>query len=101
MDELRPDPSNPDATTLVEDTRKLANDAQSYYMQLRRDNPLGRAYRENPYAVVAAALGFGYVLGGGMFTPFTRRALRMGMRALVLPMVATQIKSLTQPPEAP
>jgi hypothetical protein len=90
-----------DGQRLVEDTRKLANNAQDYYMQLRRDNPLGRAYRENPYAVVAAAIGVGYVIGGGLFTPFTRRVLRMGMRALVIPMVATQIKSLTQPPDSP
>jgi hypothetical protein len=87
-----------DSQRLVEDTRRLAHDAKDYYMQLRRDNPLGRAYRENPYAVVAAAVGIGYVLGGGLFTPFTRRVLRMGMRALIIPMVAAQIKSLTQPP---
>ncbi|MEP6652999.1 MAG: hypothetical protein ABJA82_06545 [Myxococcales bacterium] len=39
----------------------------------------------NPYAVVAAAVGVGYVLGGGLFTRLTARivgtALRMGITA--------------------
>jgi hypothetical protein len=84
---------------LLEDTRALAHHAQDYYRQLQADNPIRHAYEQNPYAVIAGAIGFGYVLGGGLFTPFTRRVFRMGMRALVIPLVAGQIKALTQPPD--
>lgn len=41
--------------------------------------------RRNPYGLVAGALGVGFVLGGGLFTPFTASiisaALRMGVIA--------------------
>jgi hypothetical protein len=34
----------------------------------------------NPYGMMAAALGVGYVLGGGIFSPLTARILGLGMR---------------------
>ena len=47
--------------------------------------------KRNPYGTVAAALGIGYVLGGGLFTPLTARivrlGLRIGMRLAVLPLL--------------
>lgn len=39
----------------------------------------GRVDR-NPYGMLAAALGVGYVLGGGIFSPLTGRILGMGLR---------------------
>jgi hypothetical protein len=36
--------------------------------------------RRNPYGTVAAALGIGYLLGGGLFSPLTARILRVGLR---------------------
>ncbi|HVR61458.1 MAG TPA: hypothetical protein VMU50_06130 [Polyangia bacterium] len=39
----------------------------------------GRVNR-HPYGTLAAAVGFGYVLGGGFFTPLTARILRLGFR---------------------
>ena len=45
----------------------------------------------NPYGMVAAALGVGYVLGGGLFSPVTRfvlgAGLRIGLGATVLPLL--------------
>jgi hypothetical protein len=34
----------------------------------------------NPYGMMAAAIGVGYVLGGGIFSPLTARILGLGMR---------------------
>lgn len=34
----------------------------------------------NPYGMLAAAVGVGYVLGGGIFSPLTARILGLGMR---------------------
>ena len=57
----------------------------------------GRVDR-HPYGTVAAALGIGYVLGGGLFTPLTGRIVRMGvrigMRLAVLPLMRQEIAQL-------
>src|SRR5690348_42005 len=50
--------------------------------------------RKNPYAMVAAALGVGYVLGGGLFTPTTSRLLRLGMRVAALPLIKDELLAL-------
>lgn len=80
---------------LAEDSRRVANDLREMYDTIRRDNVIGQIYDQNPYAVIAAAAGIGYVLGGGLFTPFTRRIVRVGMKALVVPMAASQFRGLT------
>jgi hypothetical protein len=57
----------------------------------------GRVKRR-PYGAVAAAVGIGYVLGGGIFTPLTSRivrlGLRIGVRAALLPLLKDQIAGL-------
>jgi len=37
----------------------------------------------NPYAIVAGAVGVGFVLGGGLFTRLTARIVNAGLRAAV------------------
>jgi hypothetical protein len=57
----------------------------------------GRVDR-HPYGTVAAALGIGYVLGGGLFTPLTggivRLGVRIGLRLAVLPLLRQEIAQL-------
>ena len=59
----------------------------------------GRADR-HPYGTVAAALGIGYVLGGGLFTPLTARIVRMGirigMRLAVLPLLKQEVAEIVE-----
>ena len=59
----------------------------------------GRVDR-HPFGTVAAALGIGYVLGGGLFTPLTGRIVRMGvrigMRLAVLPLFRQEIAQLVE-----
>jgi hypothetical protein len=56
--------------------------------------------RRNPYGSVAAALGIGYVLGGGIFTPLTARivglGLRLGMRLALLPLLKQELSELAE-----
>ena len=59
-------------------------------------NPLVRVHKDNPYVVVAAAAGAGYLVAGGLLTPFSRRVLKMGMRAVLIPLVVTQVKAMAQ-----
>ena len=39
---------------------------------------------KNPYMAVAAAFGIGYVLGGGLFSKTTARAVQMGARLMAI-----------------
>jgi ElaB/YqjD/DUF883 family membrane-anchored ribosome-binding protein len=50
----------------------------------------------NPYGMVAAALGIGYVLGGGLFTPTTGRILRMGMKLAAVPAVRNELLAVAE-----
>jgi hypothetical protein len=59
----------------------------------------GRVKR-NPYGTVAAAIGIGYVLGGGLFTPLTARIVRLGvrigMRLAVLPLLKQEMEEIVE-----
>jgi len=59
---------------------------------------LKRQVSRHPYGTVAAALGIGYALGGGIFTPLTsrlvRRGLRIGIRIALLPVVKAELSEL-------
>ena len=57
---------------------------------------LREIYDRNPYAVLAAAAGAGYVIGGGLASPFTKRLTRMGLKAVALPMALGKLQELTQ-----
>jgi len=54
----------------------------------------GRVDR-HPYGTLAAALGVGYVLGGGLFSPLTARilglGLRIGIRLAALPVLKDEL----------
>ncbi len=56
--------------------------------------------RRHPYGTVAAAIGIGYVLGGGLFTPLTGRivrfGMRLGMRLAVLPLLKQEMAELIE-----
>lgn len=54
-----------------------------------------RYFAENPFIVLGAAVGIGYILGGGLLSPFSRRIARIGMKAMVLPIAANQLKTIT------
>ena len=53
----------------------------------------GRVQR-NPLAMVLAAAGVGYLLGGGLFSPLTGRIVRVGLRLALIPLVKSQLSNL-------
>jgi hypothetical protein len=53
----------------------------------------GRVQR-NPFGMVLAAAGIGYVLGGGLFSPLTGKLVRVGIRLALIPLVKSQIGGL-------
>jgi hypothetical protein len=52
--------------------------------------------QQSPYGMVAAALGVGYVLGGGLFTPTTLRVLRLGMKLAAIPAVRDRLLDVAE-----
>ncbi len=66
--------------------------------ELKRAAAIEERVNRNPYGSVAAALGIGYVLGGGIFTPLTSRivslGVRIGVRLALLPMLKDEISVL-------
>ena len=59
----------------------------------------GRVQR-NPIAMVAAAAGIGYLLGGGLFSQTTARLLRYGIRLAIIPLVKSQLSGIMGEPQA-
>lgn len=51
---------------------------------------------ENPYPMVAAALGLGYVLGGGLFTPATVRIGALALRVVQIPLLRERLLGAAQ-----
>jgi hypothetical protein len=49
---------------------------------------------QNPYAVLAGAVGLGFVLGGGLFTRLTARIVGVGLRAGVVAALPLMQKEL-------
>jgi hypothetical protein len=56
--------------------------------------------RRHPYGTLAAALGIGYVLGGGLFSRLTGRVLglglRTGLRLAALPLLKDELFGLAE-----
>jgi len=73
---------------------QLLSDAKNLTAALPQSDEVKKFYQENPYLVIGAAAGLGYLVAGGVPTPFTRRLIRIGMKALFVPIAAAQLKGL-------
>jgi hypothetical protein len=85
----------------VNDSARSAwSQTQEAFEDLRDAVDLDGRVKRHPYGALAAAVGVGYVLGGGIFTPLTawlaRTGLRIGVRAALLPIFKDQISDLAQ-----
>lgn len=73
---------------------EITQHAQDLVAQVIDPEKARAFWEENPYIILGTAAGVGYVLAGGLATPFTRRLIRIGMKALFVPIAASQLKSL-------
>ena len=76
------------------DAEALAGELRSAGDAFQEKLDLAGRMERNPYATMAMAAGVGYVLGGGLFSAFTGRALRWGIRLALLPMLQNELRSL-------
>jgi len=79
---------------MVEEARAfreaIGNQAESF---TRAIDLRGRVER-NPIGMVLAAVGVGYVLGGGLFSPLTGKVVRIGLRLALIPVVKSQLANI-------
>jgi hypothetical protein len=83
------------ATRMVDEARAFGNALSGSMENLSRAMDLRGRVERNPIGMVAAALGVGYVLGGGLFSQTTARLLRIGVRLALVPIVKSQINAFS------
>jgi hypothetical protein len=95
---VNPQPA-PDAepeTASVEGLKRVARTASSALNGLADAAGLTPKVEQNPYGMVAAALGIGYVVGGGLFTPTSARLVRMGLKLAAVPAVRDRLLDVAE-----
>jgi hypothetical protein len=78
------------------DAADLWQNARSAVADLSQTLDIKGRVERHPYGMVAAALGVGYVLGGGLFTPLTARIIRLGVRLAALPFVKDELLGMAE-----
>ncbi|AKQ67397.1 hypothetical protein A176_004309 [Myxococcus hansupus] len=78
------------------DAQQLWSDARGAVEDLGQTLDLRGRVQRNPYGMMAAAIGVGYLLGGGLFTPLTARVLRLGVRLAALPLVKDELLGMAE-----
>jgi hypothetical protein len=81
---------------LNESAHQLLEEARSTFEDLGSAIDLRGRVQRHPYAMVAAALGVGYVLGGGLFSRLTFRMVGLGVRMAAIPLVKHQLLEMAE-----
>lgn len=81
---------------LNDSAHQLLDEARSTFEDLGQAIDLRGRVDRHPYAMVAAALGVGYVLGGGLFSSLTFRLVGLGVRVAAIPLVKQQLLGLAE-----
>jgi hypothetical protein len=76
---------------LNESAHQLMDEARSTLEDLGQAVDLRGRVQRHPYGMVATALGIGYVIGGGLFSPLTFRLVGMGARLAAIPLLRKQL----------
>jgi len=81
---------------LNDSAQQLFEEARSTFQDLGAALDLRGRVQRHPYGMVAAALGLGYVLGGGLFSALTFRLVGLGARMAAIPLVKGQLLGLAE-----
>lgn len=76
------------------ETSALVGELRGAADEIGRTLNLKGRLEKSPWLTMAASVGIGYVLGGGLFTPLSARLVRLGTRVLLLPLLRAQIEGL-------
>jgi hypothetical protein len=89
------------AKKAVEEARAFKEAVGSKASDLAAQIDLRGRVQRNPIAMVCAAAGVGYLLGGGLFSRTTARLLRYGLKAALIPLVKSQLDGILGAERAP
>jgi hypothetical protein len=81
---------------LGSDAQQFIGNARGAVADLGQALDLKGRVERNPYGTLAIAVGVGYVLGGGLFTPLTGRILKLGVRLAALPFVKDELLGMAE-----
>jgi hypothetical protein len=76
--------------------QQLMEDARGAVRQIGTALDLRGRVERHPYVMAMAALGVGYVLGGGLFTPLTARMVRFAIKLAALPLVKDELINMAE-----
>jgi hypothetical protein len=82
------------AKRAVEEARAFGSAVSESMESFSRTLDLRGRVERHPIGMVLGALGVGYVLGGGLFSPLTGRLVRVGMRLALVPLIKSQLTVL-------
>jgi len=83
------------AKRAVEEAKAFGSAVSGSMENLGRTLDLRGRVERHPIGMMFAALGVGYMLGGGLFSPLTGRLVRVGMRLALVPLIKSQLGVLT------
>ena len=76
------------------DMQDLVDDVAEVGRDIQRKVDFSQTIQQHPIRSVLIAAGVGYMLGGGLFSPLTRQIVRVGGRAMLLPILRNQFESM-------
>jgi len=79
---------------MVEEARAFKEAVKSQAESIGNAVDLRGRIDRHPIGMVCAAVGVGYLLGGGLFSPITGKLLRVGIRLALIPMIKSQLEVL-------
>lgn len=82
------------ASRMVSEARALGRSIGQAGEKINTSIDLAGRVERNPIGMCLAALGVGYVLGGGLFSPLTGKLVKVGVRLALIPLVKGQIAGL-------
>jgi hypothetical protein len=83
------------ASRMVEEAKAFGSALSSKASDLSEALDLRGRVQRHPLGMVLAAMGVGYVLGGGLFSPTTGRLVKVGIRLALVPLIKSQIASFS------
>lgn len=82
------------AKNMVEEARAFKEAISGQATSFSQSIDLRGRVQRNPIAMVCAAAGLGYVLGGGLFSPLTGKLVKVGLRLAIIPLVKSQLGNM-------
>jgi hypothetical protein len=83
-------------TEISDSAQQLFSNARSAVHDINQYLDVQGRVNRNPYGMMAAAIGVGYILGGGLFTPLTARIVQLGIRLAALPLVKDELIAMAE-----